>query len=98
MSEDRRSEASGSLGEATESLDSEYHHKRCPVCQQRFLGFTDADMIKHFVEEHEDYGKVVARKLGMTEKKVETCDDCGREYVTFMGDCPWCRHDGPPYT
>lgn len=78
-------------------LDSKHHHERCPVCGQRFLGFTDADMIEHFVAEHEGYGRVVARKLGMPEKKTVTCDDCDREYVTYMGDCPWCDHDGPPY-
>jgi len=79
------------------SLDSDYHHERCPVCNQQFLGFTDADMIEHFIENHPDYGKAVATKIGIPEKKRKTCGSCGREYVTHMGECPWCYHRGPPY-
>lgn len=79
------------------SLDSEHHHEQCPICQQRFLGVTDADMIVHFIEEHPDYGKVVATKLGLPRKKVKTCGSCDREYLTVQGECPWCYHRGPPY-
>lgn len=71
-------------------LNSDYHHEACPVCGQRLIGFTDADMITHFIEEHPDYGHAVATKLGIPQKKTKTCGSCGKEYVTIQGECPWC--------
>lgn len=72
-------------------MDSDtYHHERCPVCQQQFLGFTDADMIEHFIEEHPEYGCAVATKLGFPKEDRKRCGSCGREYLTVQGECPWC--------
>lgn len=78
-------------------MQSDYHHDRCRVCGQRFLGCTDADMVKHIIEEHPEHGDAVGQAIGMPKKKRKTCDSCGKEYVTMMGECPWCYHRGPPY-
>jgi len=74
-----------------------YHHDRCPVCKQRFLGCTDADMIVHFLEAHPNISEAAKRSLGVPSKQTRTCPTCNREYVTYQGMCPYCRHNGPPY-
>lgn len=73
------------------------HHNQCPICEQTFLGYTDADMVMHFIENHPGYGRVVARKIGLPTNVTKRCDDCNKEYVTYMGACPWCYQNGPPY-
>lgn len=78
-----------------ESKSWEYHHS-CPLCDVQFIGFTDADMIEHLVSEHPEHAKRLASVLGLNKKYV-TCDNCGKGYVTYMGECPWCSHGDPPY-
>lgn len=75
------------------TLDADHHHDRCPICGQQFIGYTDADMVVHIAENHED--RFEEYFSPRTDDK--TCDNCGREYVTHMGECPFCHHDGPPY-
>lgn len=75
-------------------IDSNHHHERCPICEQQLLGFTDADMILHIVEDHE---ADLDEHISFPEKETIECDNCGRQYTTHLGECPFCRNGGEPY-
>jgi predicted DCC family thiol-disulfide oxidoreductase YuxK len=77
-------------------MDDSYHGQ-CPLCDVNLLGFTDADMVQHFVDEHPDHGYQLGRKLSIDPNKMKRCNDCKKEYVNLMGECPFCYHQGPPY-
>lgn len=73
------------------------YYDECPICEARFIGATAADMVEHFVDEHPTFGSNLTEKLGISTKERLICNDCGREYVSYQGQCPWCRNGGPPY-
>lgn len=67
------------------------HHESCPLCEQRFLGFTDADMLEHLLDEHPDRAQEFRDELGLPTTQTVTCPECWNRYTTHMGGCPWCQ-------
>lgn len=67
------------------------YHDSCPMCGVRFIGATDADVVEHIIEYHPNATDRIAEVLGLGKREFVECDECGREYTTYQGDCPWCR-------
>jgi len=71
--------------------DDTTHHDSCQMCGATFIGYTDADLLEHYKDEHNNLAEQIADRLSLDDTETVECDTCGKSFTTYRGECPFCR-------